>query len=133
MKGFLLDTNICIFALRGDPDVVECLRKHGQRECYVSDITVMELRYGAYRSARVKANLAIVNTFLEKMRIVPYAVAIDIFCREKVRLQQIGMPLEDYDLLIGAAAIAKGLTLVTHNVKHFERIEGLIIEDWVNL
>lgn len=132
MKGFLLDTNICIFALRGDPAVVECLRKHGQRECYVSDITVMELRYGAYRSARVKANLAIVNTFLEKMRIVPYAVAIDIFCREKVRLQQIGMPLEDYDLLIGAAAIAKGLTLVTHNVKHFERIEGLVIEDWVN-
>lgn len=132
MKGFLLDTNICIFALRGDPAVVECLRKHGQRECYVSDITVMELRYGAYRSARVKANLAIVNTFLEKMRIVPYAVAIDIFCREKVRLQQIGMPLEDYDLLIGAAAIAKGLTLATHNVKHFERIEGLVIEDWVN-
>ena len=132
MKRFLLDTNICIFAMRGEHAVVECLRKYGQRKCYVSDITVMELRYGAYRSDRAEANLAIVNTFLERMRIVPYAVAIDIFCREKVRLQQIGMPLEDYDLLIGAAAIAKGLTLVTHNVKHFERIEGLVIEDWVN-
>lgn len=132
MKGFLLDTNICIFALRGEPSIVECMRKYGERKCYVSDVTVMELRYGAYRSAKVKENLALVNTFLKKMRIVPYAVAIDCFCQEKVRLQRIGMPLEDYDLLIGSAAKATGLTMVTHNVKHFERIEGLVIEDWVN-
>lgn len=131
MKGLLLDTNICVFALRGEPSVIECLRKHSERECYVSDVTVMELRYGAYRSAKVGENLALVNTFLKRLRIVPFAIAIDTFCQEKIRLQRMGLPLEDYDLLIGSTAKVTGLTLVTHNVKHFERIEGITIEDWV--
>jgi len=130
MKGYLLDTNICVFALRGDSSIIKKL-KNGEKKFYVSDVTIMELKYGAYRSTKVEENLALINIFLKKLRVVPYAIAVDTFCQEKVRLQRVGLPLEDYDLLIGSAAKATGLTLVTHNVKHFERIEGLTIEDWV--
>ena len=131
MNGYLLDTNICVFALRGDASIAEKLRMIGERKCYVSDVTVMELRYGAYQSAKVAENLALISSFLKRIRVVPFAIAIDAFCQEKVRLQRSGLPLEDYDLLIGSTAKTTGLTLVTHNVKHFDRIEGLAIEDWV--
>lgn len=131
MNGYLLDTNICIFALRGDTSIMEKLKKIGERKIYVSDVTVMELRYGAFKSAKVAENLALINVFLKKIRVIPFAIAIDTFCQEKVRLQRAGLPLEDYDLLIGSTAKTSGLTLVTHNVKHFERIEGIVIEDWM--
>lgn len=131
MKGYLLDTNICVFALRGDSSIAEKFKTTSERKYYVSDVTVMELRYGAYRSAKAAENLALINVFLKKIRVIPFAIAIDTFCQEKVRLQRAGLPLEDYDLLIGSTAKTTGLTLVTHNVKHFERIEGLVIEDWM--
>ncbi|MCR4854404.1 MAG: hypothetical protein K5893_12540 [Prevotella sp.] len=65
------------------------------------------------------------------MKIVPFAETIDIFCQEKLRLQVMGRKLDDYDLLIGCAAKAKGLVMVTDNVKHFDRIEGIEVQDWV--
>ena len=131
MKGYLLDTNICIFAFRGEYGISERMRKHSEGSCYVSDVTVMELRYGAYKSAKIQENLNIVNGFLKKVKIVPLAETIDIFCQEKIRLERLGKKLEDYDLLIGSAAKARGLVMVTDNVKHFDRIDGIEIEDWV--
>ena len=132
MKGYLLDTNICIFAFRGEYGITERMRQCGEANCYVSDITVMELRYGAYRSAKTQENLSVVNNFLKKVKLVPLSVTIDTFCQEKIRLEGIGKKLEDYDLFIGCAAKATGLTMVTDNVKHFDRICGIEIENWVN-
>lgn len=131
MNGYLIDTNICIFAFRGEHGIIERMKQYGKSQCYVSDITVMELRYGAYKSVKTAENLSIIDSFLKKVKIIPFAKAIDVFCQEKLRLQKLGKPLEDYDLFIGCAAKAQGLTMVTHNVKHFERIDGLVIEDWV--
>ena len=131
MNGYLIDTNICIFAFRGEHGIIERMKQYGKSRCFVSDVTVMELRYGAYKSAKKAENLSIVNNFLKKVKIVPFAKTIDVFCQEKLRLQKLGKSLEDYDLLIGCAAKALGLTMVTHNVKHFERIEGIVVEDWV--
>ena len=131
MKGFLLDTNICIFALRDKYGVNERLEEIGRKRCYVSDVTVMELRFGAYKSEKKDENLRIVNDFINKLQVVPFADTIDAFCQEKIRLQLLGTPIEDYDLFIGCAAKVAGLTMVTDNVQHLSRIEGLQIENWI--
>jgi len=131
MKGFLLDTNICIFALRDKYGVNERLEEIGRKRCYVSDVTVMELRFGAYKSEKKDENLRIVNDFINKLIVVPFADTIDAFCQEKIRLQLLGTPIEDYDLFIGCAAKVAGLTMVTDNVQHLSRIEGLEIENWI--
>ena len=99
--------------------------------CYISDVVVAELKFGAYKSERTEENLQQIYDFLEVIKVIPFADCIDTFCKERVRLQKVGTPLEDFDLLIGCAAKAKGLVMVTHNIKHFERIEGIVIEDWV--
>lgn len=131
MKGYLLDTNICIFALRNKYNINEHLEEIGSQRCFVSDVTVMELRFGAYKSERKEENLRIVNHFIDQVNVVPFALSIDAFCQEKVRLQSLGTPIEDYDLLIGCAAKVSGLTLVTDNVQHLSRIEGLEVVNWI--
>ena len=131
MKKYLLDTNICIFAMRDKYGVNERLESITPQQCYVTDVTVMELRFGAYKSERKDENLSIVNDFLSKVKVVPFADTIDTFCQEKLRLQSLGTPIEDYDLFIGCAAKVAGLTMVTDNVQHLSRIEGLEIENWI--
>ena len=131
MKGYLLDTNICIFALRDKYGFNERLESISPQQCFVSDVTVMELRFGAYKSEKKEENLRIVNDFLSKVNVVPFAAAIDAFCQEKLRLQSLSTPIEDYDLFIGCAAKAAGLIMVTDNVQHLGRIEGLEVENWI--
>ena len=131
MTGYLLDTNICIFAMRDKYGVNERLERISPQQCFVADVTVMELRFGAYKSEKREENLRIVNDFLNKVKVVPFAAAIDDFCQEKLRLQGLGTPIEDYDLFIGCAAKAAGLTMVTDNVQHLSRIDGLEIENWI--
>lgn len=131
MKGYLLDTNICIFALRDKYGVNERLEEVGREQCYVADVTVMELRFGAYKSEKKMENLRIVNDFISKVKVVPFAYTIDAFYQEKIRLQNLGTPIEDYDLFIGCAAKVAGLTMVTDNVQHLSRIDGLNIENWI--
>ena len=131
MKEYLLDTNICIFAMRDKYGINDRLESINPQQCYVTDVTVMELRFGAYKSEKKDENLRIVNDFLSKVKVVPFADTIDAFCQEKVRLQSLGTPIEDYDLFIGCAAKVAGLTMVTDNVQHLGRIEGLEIENWV--
>ena len=131
MKGYLLDTNICIFAMRDKFGVNERLESIDPQQCFVTDVTVMELRYGAYKSERKEENLHTVNDFISNVNTIPFAVAIDAFCQEKIRLQNLGTPIEDYDLFIGCAAKVAGLTMVTDNVQHLSRIDGLNIENWI--
>lgn len=131
MNGYLLDTNICIFALRDLCGINERLEAAGSQRCYVSDVTVMELRFGAYKSKKAEENLLVVNNFLSKVEVIPFANVIDAFCMEKLRLQRCGALIEDYDLLIGCAAKVAGLTLVTDNVHHLSRIDGIEVENWI--
>jgi len=131
MKEYLLDTNICIFAMRDKYGVNERLETLNPQQCYVADVTVMELRFGAYKSENKEKNLRIVDNFISKVKVVPFADTIDAFCQEKLRLQSLGTPIEDYDLFIGCAAKVAGLTMVTDNVQHLSRIDGLEIENWI--
>lgn len=131
MKGYLLDTSICVFLLRGKRSVEERLNEIDENDCYITDAVVAELVFGAYYSDRVEENLKQVEAFVAEMKIIPFNETVHIFGQERAKLWKAGKKIDDFDLLIGSAAKAKGLTVVTHNRKHFEHIEGLDIEDWV--
>ena len=131
MNGFLLDTSICIALFRGNRAVAHKLDQVGMQNCYVNDVVIAELLVGAYYSEHIEENMRQVNGFISKITVIPFADSVHTFAKEKVRLWSTGKKIEDFDLLIGCAAKAAGLTIVTHNVKHFSHIEGLDIEDWV--
>ena len=131
MSGYLLDTCICVFLFRNKYNVKDKLNEVGCRNCYISDVTLAELKFGAYKSDLCEQNLLIIKEFVSKIDIVPFIEGIDIYGKDKVMLQRKGAPIEDFDLLIASAAKARDLTLVTDNVKHFKGIEGLRIENWV--
>jgi tRNA(fMet)-specific endonuclease VapC len=129
--GYLLDTSICVFFLRGRLDLDKIVKDIGLEKCYISEITVAELRFGAENSDDpIKSNKA-VDIFLKGLTIIPIFGSIKRYAIEKVRLRKIGKPINDeFDLLIGVTAIENQLTLVTDNVKDFKLLNGIQIENW---
>lgn len=97
---------------------------------FISEITLAELKFGVANSTAPKRNNKALTNFLSGIQILPIFDALDVFAAEKARLKKEGMPVDDFDLLIGASAVANGLTLVTNNIKHFDRIKGIQIENW---
>ena len=91
----------------------------------------MELRYGAENSDNPTKSHKAVDAFLSGLSIIPIFGSIRRYAREKVRLRNEGKPMHDeFDILIGATAIENKLILVTDNIKDFERLEGVKIENW---
>ncbi len=131
MKGYLLDTSICVFLLRGNRSVEERLNEIDEADCYITDAVVAELLFGAYYSDQVEDNLRQVEEFVAEMKVIPFHETLHTFAQERTTLWKTGKKIDDFDLLIGSAAKAKGLVVVTHNRKHFEHIAGIDIEDWV--
>ena len=131
MNGYLLDTCICVFLFRNKYNIEKRLNQIGYKDCYVSEVTLAELRYGAYKSDRTEQNLDLIERFSEKVNIVPFAETIDFYAKEKNRLNKQGTPIEDFDLLIASAAYSRKLTLVTDNLKHFKNVQGIVVETWV--
>lgn len=130
MNGYLLDTSICVALFRGSKEVERHLNEIGREKCFITDVVVAELKFGAYKSERTEENMQQIEDFASIVKVIPFAESIDEFARERLRLWRTGKKIEDFDLLIGCAAKACGLTMVTHNIQHFQHIEGLIIEDW---
>ncbi len=131
MKQYLLDTSICVFLFRNKFGIKECLEKIGKSQCYISEITIAELTYGAYKSNRMNENLHLIDRFVSEVQVIPFVEAIDFYAQEKNRLRALGTPVEDFDLLIAASARVRDLILVTDNVRHFQNISGLEVENWV--
>lgn len=131
MKGYLLDTSTCVAIFRGNRDVADRMEKIGKDKCFISQIVVAELLFGAYRSYRVEENLKQTHAFINEMNVLPFEDCVETFAKERLALWKEGKPIEDFDLLIGCAAKVAGLIVVTHNVKHFSHIRDLKIEDWV--
>ena len=130
MNGYLLDTSTCIFLLRGKRSVEEKLNEIDEDNYYISEVVLVELIFGAFYSEQIEDNLRQVEEFVSEMKIITFDETIHTFAQERAKLWKAGKKIEDFDLLIGCAAKAKDLTIVTHNRKHFEHIEGLQIEDW---
>lgn len=128
---YLLDTNICVFFLRGKFKLDELIKEKGRENFFVSEITVAELRYGAENSDDPVKSHKSVDDFLNGLSIIPMFGSIRRYAKEKVRLRKIGKPIHDeFDLMIGVTAIENKLTLVTNNLKDFERLDGIKIENW---
>lgn len=128
---YLLDTNICIFFLRGKLNLDDLLKQKGRENCFISEITVAELRYGAENSNNPTKSHKAVDEFVSGLSIIPIYGSIKRYAKEKVRLRKTGKSMNDeFDLLIGVTAIENKLTLVTDNVKDFERLEDIKIENW---
>lgn len=130
MKKYLLDTNICAYFLNGKFSLETKIDAMGLENCCVSEITIAELKYGVAKSTHKDRNNKVLELFQLKFAILPIFPALDIYAREKARLKTKGKILDDFDLLIGTTAIFNNLVLVTKNVSDFERLEGIVIEDW---
>jgi tRNA(fMet)-specific endonuclease VapC len=129
---YLLGTDTVIYILRADPVAVANLKKHIHDPIKIGTVTLLELYYGAYKSQKVTSNLAKIRTLENVMEIIPIGEEVaEIFGKEKVRLEKEGTPLDDFDLVLGCCALAHNLTLVTNNVKHFKRIEGVQVTNWM--
>jgi tRNA(fMet)-specific endonuclease VapC len=128
---FLLDTDIVIYSLKGQEEVIRNLEHHQRDPLKISVITLMELYYGAYKSEKVTGNLAKVRRIENVFDVIAMDFSIaETFGMIKSALEIQGSPLDDFDLAIAACALAHNLTLVTNNEKHFQRVEGLNLENW---
>lgn len=128
--NYLLDTNICIYFLKGKFRLVDKIEKIGFDNLFISEITIAELKFGAEKSAYPEKNRSVINELADKFKQLPIYSALDIYAKEKARLRKEGNIVDDLDLLIGATAIVNEMTLVTNNEKHFERLQNIKIENW---
>lgn len=129
---YLLDTNICIFFLKGKLNLDEIIREKGIENCFISELTIFELRYGAENSDNPKKSHEAVTKFVKGLTVIPIISSVKKYAETKVYLRKSGTPMHDeFDLIIGVTALANELTLVTDNIKDFRYIKKLKIENWV--
>ena len=134
MGQYLLDTNICVFLLRGQYDVDKKIDDVGLENCHISEITMAELKYGAElgRKKGIKQRAQGLDSFLSSIQILPISNAIDLYASEKARLRLAGTPADDdFDLLIGCTAIVNDLIMVTENIKDFKNFSNIKLENWI--
>lgn len=129
---FLLDTDIVIYNMKGNVNVQKNLRQHLNDSINISVITLMELYYGARKSEKIPSDLAKIKILEQSIEVIPIGLeSTEIFGLLKAQLESSGNRLDDFDLIIASCAIAHNLTLVTNNIKHFKRVEGLKLVNWV--
>ena len=127
----VLDSDTCIGILRGRKEVLE-LRAAEPDEVATTWVTASELFYGAAKSANPDANAALVVRFLNTLPVLaPDLASARLFGEVKARLVTAGQVVADADLFIASIALSRGAALVTGNRKHYERIPGLVLEDWL--
>ncbi|OCQ99548.1 twitching motility protein PilT [Nostoc sp. MBR 210] len=130
--AYLLDTNACIQILNSsNSPVTQKILTIPAREIYICTVVYSELYYGAYKSKNVNRNLSHLENLLAEFTDLPLNIqAAKIAGKIRAHLDTLGTPIGANDLLIAAIALANDLTLITHNTREFNRIDGLKYEDW---
>ena len=130
---YLLDTNICIYLIqKRPPEAREHFRKHSPNDVAVSIITVFELEYGVQKSRYPKRSKDALAKFVAPLAIVNLnRSSVTESAAIRAQLEKEGRPIGPYDMLIAGLARSLQLILVTNNTKEFERVEGLVLENWV--
>ena len=129
--AYLIDTDIIIFALRGDKTVLAKFEENKNIPISISMITYAELVFGAKRSQNERTNMLKVNRIREIYPVEELNIGImELFADIKAKMYSKTMRIEDMDLFIAATAIYNDLTLVTNNTKHFGNIPLLKLENW---
>lgn len=129
---YMLDTNICIFAIKQKaPALIRKLIAHDPEDICISSITYAELMYGVEKSQYVERNRLAMLLFLSPIEILDFDhTAAEEYGKIRADLERKGTPIGPMDQLIAGHAKAKELVLVTNNTKEFLRVEGLQVEDW---
>jgi tRNA(fMet)-specific endonuclease VapC len=129
---YLLDTNVCVVYLNGRSDLVrDRILSTPTQDMVVCSVVKAELFYGAMKSNNPTRTLERQQQFLERFVSLPFGDdAAILFGQIRSRLANAGTPIGAYDLQIAAIALANNLTLITHNTREFDRVDGLQIEDW---
>lgn len=132
MISALLDTNICIYLIKNNPPKVrERFASYAPGEIGITSLSVAELHYGVEKSASREKNARALEALLLPLEIVPFdEAAAQIYGRIRATLEKKGTPVGSMDMLIAAVALARNCTLITHNLREFERINGLRCESW---
>jgi tRNA(fMet)-specific endonuclease VapC len=129
-KKYLLDTNICVFCMRGKFEMNRKITLAGIENCYLSEITVAELYYGAENSDNPKKTMRETEDFISLFRVIPFGKSLHTFGREMAYLKSIGRKIENFDMAIGSIALQHKMVMVTDNIDHFGRIRDIEIENW---
>lgn len=130
---YMLDTNICICLIKNRPEsVIGELRKHKPEEICISSVTYAELSYGVEKSKFPGRNRIALVILLSNIEILPFGSRAGDCCgRVRSELERNGTPIGALDMMIAGHAISENCTLVTNNLREFEKVQGLNAENWV--
>jgi tRNA(fMet)-specific endonuclease VapC len=128
----MLDTNIVIYVIKRRPvEILEVFNAHAGQMC-ISSITLAELLHGVEKSSMITKNLRKVEDFVSRLEVLPYEnTAASHYGDIRADLEKKGTVIGVNDLHIAAHARSEGLILVSNNVREFERVEGLRLENWI--
>jgi tRNA(fMet)-specific endonuclease VapC len=119
------------FFLQGKYGLSDKIGAVGIENCFISEITIAELLFGAENSTNYEKHIEEVSLFEQHFRIIPIYNVLTTYAKEKTRLKKKGSIIAEFDLLIGSTALAHNLIMVTGNGNHFGKIQGIQIEDWI--
>jgi len=130
---FLLDTNICIYALKQHPNVIKRLLAESRSDVGLSVISEGELRTGAAKSVAATRTARLLENFLRPLTLIEFtSVDAHAYADVRSKLEQRGTPIGPLDTLIAAQAVARKLTLVSNNEREFSRVHGLQLVNWTS-
>jgi tRNA(fMet)-specific endonuclease VapC len=132
MLKYMLDTNIVIYVIKRRPvEILEVFNAHADQMC-ISSITLAELLHGVEKSSMITKNMRKVEDFVSRLEVFPYDnSAASHYGDILANLEKKGTPIGVNDLHIAGHARSKALILVSNNVREFERVEGLRLENWI--
>lgn len=134
LMQYLLDSNICVYLIRQSlpksKSILNKINAIGWDNCCISEYTMAELYYGAFCSNDIDGNIHLINSLTKDFRIIPISSIHLEFAKQKALLRKKGCMIEDADIFIGATATANNMVMVTENMNHMSRLEGIVIDNW---
>ena len=112
-------------------DIRAIINDIGAEHCCISELSIAELYYGAYKSINPNRGISEVDLISSRFKTISVTDAIETFGQLKADMECSGNKIDDFDLLIGATAITNDLIMVTDNVKHIGKIPGIQLENWI--
>ncbi|MBP3227382.1 MAG: PIN domain-containing protein [Bacteroidaceae bacterium] len=133
MRGYLLDTDTWIEYFHRRCGVEAKINALPANEIFASEVTIAELTYGALHSKAIERHLKETQMIEDAFTVLPISDALRDYAEIRHATASQGLGVADFDILIGATARHYGLTVVTHNTKHFGRMPGVQIVDWIEV
>jgi tRNA(fMet)-specific endonuclease VapC len=128
---YLIDTNICVFAVKHHPNVIAGLKAHSPDDFRISSVSITEIWYGIEKSQHRAKNLEVWRSFLKPIQVVDFGQKVaEAYGLIRKQLESAGKMIGDHDCMIAATAVANGWTVITNNTREFHRVGKLQVEDW---